>query len=1018
MPLRAHHLLTLLALILLTAPLAAQSGDLAISAPPDTPRRYAFSNKLAAFWLGETQQANRVSHQGYTILEQRYLRDYRLLSDGEDLQRSEADRIVLHPDRLVRDWPGLRETFFFLDSINAVLIRLEATDPRNLDLIPVLDPLLTGLDWRWDGQRQVAGTRLPRLPEDKPRYMAVSTWGTLADTRVERAAVNDEVVVTGDGNRRSRRIETVTRQELDRFRLEGLRDVHIAIVFGADSLESDSLLDHLRNDREAILKRRAGRVARLLDRAALDTGRPELDRAYAWSLIAMDDLVTAQRGEGIWAGLPWFNNYWGRDSFITLPGALLVTGQFETARRVLLSFARFQNENTTSPFYGRIPNRVMLNEVIYNTTDGTPWFVRACEQYVRYSGDSDFIGEIFPVIKRATDGAIRNHLDEYGFLTHADAETWMDAVGTAGPWSPRGNRAVEIQVLWMEQLRIAIDWAERLGYKEWAADWRLLYNRVRSNFPRYFWDPLDKRLVDHLNSDNTRDEQVRPNAIFAVTLPERPLLDSLQRARVISEVTGSLLFPWGVASLAQTDANFHPYHHYPPYYVPDAAYHNGIIWTWVNGPVLSALMPHRPDLAFRVMIETARQVLEEDAIGSYSELLEAWPRPGEAHPRISGTVSQAWNLAEYLRNWHADLFGLRPDLTANRLTVAPSFPADLDSAALGFRLGGDDMRIRIVRSGERWSIDLDGNVSNRDLEVVVDIPVAGRRGRVMTTWNPGQPLRVVIASGATAEVGGARVPVTWRDPAVSLPADLALAQPRTDLAVPALKGPDYDLIDPDEVVIDPGRLTPLLFDISDPEGDDTGPEGEAYVYPRNPNFAPGIFDARRVRIWRSDAYFHFEVEMGDLVDPGWKPEAGFQLTYLALTLSFEKLTTLKRTRVEMNANYSLPIEYAYHFIIYVGNGYRIVDSRGNIIAEYQPVDTAHPIGFADEKKIRFSVPVHYLADRHLRNAALLVGGQDDHGGGGVGEFRAVLDAAGEWNGGGGQRPDGNPNVYDVVLIRR
>ncbi|MFZ0392159.1 MAG: glucodextranase DOMON-like domain-containing protein, partial [Calditrichia bacterium] len=79
-----------------------------------------------------------------------------------------------------------------------------------------------------------------------------------------------------------------------------------------------------------------------------------------------------------------------------------------------------------------------------------------------------------------------------------------------------------------------------------------------------------------------------------------------------------------------------------------------------------------------------------------------------------------------------------------------------------------------------------------------------------------------------------------------------------------------------------------------------------------------------------------------------------------------------------------------------------------------PRDLQHPIGFVEEKMIRFAVPLQYFPDGPLQKVTALVGGQDDHGAGGVGEFRNVGRTAAEWQGGGGQAESDNPNVYDIM----
>jgi hypothetical protein len=152
-----------------------------------------------------------------------------------------------------------------------------------------------------------------------------------------------------------------------------------------------------------------------------------LTEALRWLQLTTDSLVTRQRGEGIYAGLPWFNEYWGRDSFISLPGATLVTGHFEEARAILASFAAFQDLDRASRFYGRLPNIVKPGSIDYHTTDGTPRWVIGLRDYVRCTGDRSIVIELYPDVKASIEGALTNFTDASGYLVHADNEAWMDA---------------------------------------------------------------------------------------------------------------------------------------------------------------------------------------------------------------------------------------------------------------------------------------------------------------------------------------------------------------------------------------------------------------------------------------------------------------------------------------------------------------------------------------------------------------------------------------------------------------
>ncbi|OQY36495.1 MAG: hypothetical protein B6229_09940 [Spirochaetaceae bacterium 4572_7] len=178
------------------------------------------------------------------------------------------------------------------------------------------------------------------------------------------------------------------------------------------------------------------KIYNLLTKSLLWTNDDEYNQALTWAKYSAYTMVVEEFGKGIWAGLPWFKDNWGRDTFIALPGTLLVSGNFEEAKEVINNFATFQNLEEGED-YGRVPNRVTsLDNMIYNTTDGTPWLIREIYEYIQYSGDTEYGKEIFPVVKRAIEGAIENFVDDDGFMNHDAADTWMDArINNKEPWS-------------------------------------------------------------------------------------------------------------------------------------------------------------------------------------------------------------------------------------------------------------------------------------------------------------------------------------------------------------------------------------------------------------------------------------------------------------------------------------------------------------------------------------------------------------------------------------------------------
>lgn len=312
--------------------------------------------------------------------------------------------------------------------------------------------------------------------------------------------------------------------------------------------------------------------------------------------------------------------------FISIPGACYVSGQFEVARQILLDFARLQDTDPESPTYGRIPNVAKPDGVYYNTTDGTPRFVIEALNLMRYTGDTTLVSELYPAVKRSIEGALMRYTDDKGYLTHADADTWMDVKRNGIPGSPRGNRANDIQALWYGQLRSGAEMATLMHDDEAAAQWNRLADRLKQQFEHDFCNKEQVYLYDHLNTDGSPDQQFRPNQLYCLDL----LSDTDFCQQVTRRVWKELVYPWGVASLAQWDLQFHPQHENWHYYHKDDAYHNGTIWLWNNGIAMQRMLEYgQTETAWKLFANMNRQALYEGAIGSLSENADAHPRAGQ-----------------------------------------------------------------------------------------------------------------------------------------------------------------------------------------------------------------------------------------------------------------------------------------------------------------------------------------------------------------------------------------------------
>jgi len=407
-------------------------------------------------------------------------------------------------------------------------------------------------------------------------------------------------------------------------------------------------------DGEAAWARRAAHEADLLARCT--AGWPGAAQAPAWirHLVLASDQFVARRplpdepeGMTVIAGYPWFGD-WGRDTMIALPGLALTTGRPELAVRVLRTFARFVDR-------GMLPNRFPdgRDAPEYNTVDATLWWIEAIRATHAATGDVGLLKELWPALESVVEwhrrgtrhGIAEDPAD--GLLRAGEPGvqlTWMDA--RVGDWvvTPRIGKPVEINALWYNALCAMAGFARALERPSEPSD--AAAERVRRSFAR-FWCEAAGHCFDVVDGPDGDDAALRPNQIFAVSLPESPLAPEQQR-RVVDACARHLLTSYGLRSLAPG----HPAYCASCTGAPlarDGAYHQGTVWGWLLGPfALAHARVHGDRAAARALLEPMRHHLDDYGVGSIAEIFD-----GEAPFVPRGCPAQAWSVAETLRAWHA-----------------------------------------------------------------------------------------------------------------------------------------------------------------------------------------------------------------------------------------------------------------------------------------------------------------------------------------------------------------------------
>lgn len=355
------------------------------------------------------------------------------------------------------------------------------------------------------------------------------------------------------------------------------------------------------------------------------------------------------------AGYHWFND-WGRDTLISLPGLTLTTGRFDLAKQILNTFGSYCRN-------GLIPNSFgdLDSEPFYNSIDASLWWIETLGLYLDLTEDWQFLLEEFPVVQqiyKAFIGGTRYNIqvDSTDGLVSWDAPgvalTWMDAIVNGTPITPRYGKPIEINALWYSALCWLSKWAEKLSeidlanavkLNKFGERYRQQKEQVKQSLQK-FWHGQIGYLYDTIELDDSRNLQIRPNAILALSL-SHCAFSEIQGKQILELATERLLTPYGLRSLDAQD----------PQYIGkyegdvekrDRAYHQGTVWSWLIGPYIRAWQRFYPDqpipFHWKPLLD---HFLHDSCLNSISEVFD-----GDSPHQPRGAVAQAWSVAEVLRH--------------------------------------------------------------------------------------------------------------------------------------------------------------------------------------------------------------------------------------------------------------------------------------------------------------------------------------------------------------------------------
>lgn len=503
-------------------------------------------------------------------------------------------------------------------------------------------------DWRMNIALVEQGVKVLAFDGARPFYLKCSAATCELRHEWYRGCIYSEEAQRGLGDSEDRLFAALFRTRLE---------VGASVTFVA-TMETAATLDG-----ETLVAERANHDVKLFhDWQAKNEVLPEEAPSWIWQLILAADQFLVKRslpeepdGRSIIAGYHWFGD-WGRDTMVALPGLTLTTGRASVARQILLAFSRYVEG-------GMLPNNFpdAGGRPEYNTVDAALWYFESVRQYFAATQDTATLQKLFPILA----GMIDAHLAGTRFNIHADPAdglvyaggpgvqlTWMDA--KVGDWvvTPRAGKPVEINALWINALQTMAGFARLLAkpgemYEKLAA-------KAQASFQK-FWSADCNCCFDVIDSPGIRnDASLRPNQIFAVSLPVSPLSPEQQKA-VVEVCARQLLTSHGLRSLAPGETGYAGHYGGGPR-ERDGAYHQGTVWGWLLGPFALAhyRVYHDRESALRYLEPLGRQIYS-GGLGTLNEIFD-----GDAPFTPRGCIAQAWTVAEVLRVWTEIMNGQKP----------------------------------------------------------------------------------------------------------------------------------------------------------------------------------------------------------------------------------------------------------------------------------------------------------------------------------------------------------------------
>lgn len=402
----------------------------------------------------------------------------------------------------------------------------------------------------------------------------------------------------------------------------------------------------------------------LLDEKNKNSQNPDYKEMIKNYIIASDNFVVYRPSFALYtliAGYPWFLD-WGRDTLISFEGILLIPRRFKIAKEVLLTCIRDIK-------YGLVPNGYSGYDgrPLYNSVDSSLLLFEQVKKYLNYTQDYEFFkNNLYEVLIKIIDSYASGinldnnniYLDEDGLISSGTPDTqntWMDAKIGSVAITPRNGKAIEINALWYNALKIMEEFTKLYNDKELSKKYASMARKCKTSFNEKFYNKKRKSLYDVLG-----DGKIRPNQLAALSLSYQVIDPGSEVAKeIFNTVTKKLLTPYGLKTLAKGEPCYRDVYE-GDNVKRDMSYHQGITWPWLLGMYSDSYKniikaeknkkeKQRMEEEYNKFVEGVentfiKEMYENSTVGSISELYDS------TKPYLAkGSIAQAWSVAEVFR---------------------------------------------------------------------------------------------------------------------------------------------------------------------------------------------------------------------------------------------------------------------------------------------------------------------------------------------------------------------------------